>query len=76
MYNVDFEPQCERFRRDLYGNAGAYDPDTTSEQAHKMYFLPKGVKTARCEPDPITGELIPVQTRKSEPEELEKSLTH
>ena len=57
MYNVNFLPQIEEFRANLFGTA--FDLRQASDEAHSRYSLPKDVKVLECHKD-TNGEWVPV----------------
>jgi len=57
MYNTDFLPQLERFRRHLF-RAGFTDPINASNEAHRRYSPPPGVKVVECYED-TNREYVP-----------------
>ncbi|MEK6873384.1 MAG: hypothetical protein AABW91_00930 [Nanoarchaeota archaeon] len=58
MYNTDFLPQIERFRRHLFG-AGADNPRASSDQANISYCLPSNISLIPCVED-NNGEYVPI----------------
>ncbi len=59
MYNTDFLPQMEKYRRELFGVAGIVDPQGAAASAAAMnYFPPLGMKMVPCHED-TNGEWVP-----------------
>ncbi len=68
MYNTDFLPQMEEFRKYLWG-AGRVDTRAAAEEGARMSYLPpKDVEIIPCRQAP-SGELVPVTYELGELEE-------
>jgi hypothetical protein len=55
MYNSKYEPQLDKFRRNLFGGMS---PRQASADAHRRYCLPDDVKTIPCKENEH-GEWVP-----------------
>ena len=57
MYNTDYLPQIEAFRRDLFGNF----TEEQIEDARIRYVSPKDMKMVKCVED-SNGEFVPISS--------------
>lgn len=70
MWNTDYSEQIRQSRALLFGNGAQGHDDCLrmSDEAHKMYRLPAGVKTFPCFED-TNGEWVAEPSRPLTPEE-------
>jgi len=72
MYNIDFLPQLEEFRKHLWG-AGCVDVQVAAEKASRRgYVPPADVEILPCYED-TNGEWVPYPVKHT-PSELEKEI--
>ena len=57
MYDTKFLPQLEEFRRYLFGH-GVGDTREASDEAHRRYVPPPGMRFLKCHED-VNGEWVP-----------------
>jgi len=60
MYNIDFLPQLEKFRRYMSKSGITDSGREASEEASRRYFPYSGLESVECYED-INGEWVPKQ---------------